>query len=210
MRAATSLLAFGLGAVLVACGGTVTEEPTGGAGGGGTTTSTTSTTSSSSTGAGGSPVGCPPSLPSEGTACPSLELVCTYGESPFAQCRSSARCMQEGWVTSVPPPDCDFPDPSCPASVPVEPTVCSFEGTRCAYPDGTQCGCTSCAGPCGPPPPYWVCGTPAPGCPTPAPNAGTACGTPGLQCLYGDPCVSGLSAKCEGAAWIWQDVPCPL
>ncbi|MBL9020908.1 MAG: hypothetical protein JNL21_01860 [Myxococcales bacterium] len=209
MRPASLLLPFGLGALLLACGSTVTEEPTGGAGGGGASTSTTTTGSSSSTGAGGSPVGCAPTVPDAGAACPKLDLVCTYGDSPFVQCRSQAQCTSAGWSVIVPPPDCDFPDPSCPQT-PMHQAVCQVEGARCAYPDGTQCGCTSCPGPCGPPPPFWVCGTPEAGCPTTAPNAGVACSTPGLQCVYGDPCVSGVATKCEGGAWIWEQVGCPL
>lgn len=213
MRLGLLLRFTGSGALLLACSANVVEtDPTGGGGSGASAaTGATSTTGSSSlTGAGGSPVGCPPAPPAEGQVCPKPELVCSYGDSPFSQCRTSAVCLASGWTVFVPPPDCDF-DPSCPPMVPPPQSICPSEGAHCAFPDGTQCACTTClGGPCGPPPPVWVCSSPAPGCPVPAPNAGAACSQAGLACVYGDPCNGGLATSCDGISWSWESVACPL
>lgn len=204
-----SLVAF----VVAGCGGSTVKEPGtggGGAGGGGTTTTGTGGAGTGGGGTGGSPSGCPATLPASQSACADPELVCTYGDSPLPHCRNYAVCGAGAWNVTLAPPDCDQPPPDCPATPPSNGSVCSGEGATCSFGDGTICDCTTCTGgPCGPPPPVWACGAPASGCPSSPPNAGTGCAQEGQQCLYGNPCLSGVNAICKGGAWTWETTACP-
>ncbi len=179
--------------------------------GGGGVAATTGSTGPGPTGAGGSaPSGCPVGLPAAGTSCPGLFLMCTYGASDFVSCRASASCLDDGWHIQLPPPNCEVVDPACPPEAPPPQSLCPSEGVKCAFAGGTQCLCTTCfGGPCGPPPPLWVCGTPGAECPEVPPNAGAPCSSEGLQCVYGDPCSTGVDARCEGGAWVWEPGVCP-
>jgi hypothetical protein len=203
MRLAALLFTAAAGA----CGGSVET----GAGGSGATGSTTGNGTSGTSGTGGgSPSGCPVEAPTAAAACEKEALLCTYGEEPRPECRTSAICSGGTWIVN--PPLCAQPPPGiCPPAVPPNNEVCPSDGVVCTYADGTICGCTTCvAGPCMPPPPIWSCGPPPAGCPTIAPNAGTACAEEGQSCTYGNPCgLSGVVAFCTQGSWIWEIVPCP-
>lgn len=169
-------------------------------------------------GAGGAgppgPTGCPGAAPTDQTVCDSAGLVCTYGDEATPQCRTVATCLGTLFQVDTPEPfECD--PASCPASAPVAGEECSPEQLTCGFEGGVLCSCTTClGGPCGPPPPVWVCGAPPErGCPELLPNAGTACsGLEGQECSYGNPCSGGQATRCDEAtgAWQWVALPCPV
>ena len=180
----------------------------GGAGQGGAT----------SQGAGGAgepgPTGCPASAPTDPTICDDAGLVCTYGDSPGPLCRTVATCLGTQFEVAGPDPKACALE-SCPASAPSAGSECRLEWLTCGFDGGVLCSCTTClGGPCGPPPPVWVCGSePERGCPVSLPNAGTACGgLEGQECAYGNPCSGGQATRCHEAtgAWEWVASPCPL
>lgn len=196
-----------LGALtLAACSGKVVTDSGGTGGTGGSLSSSSSTTTSSTGGPG--PTGCPAQEPVGGSMCPTPLLLCTYGDAVKPECRHAYQCLGSGWQpqtsSCVEPADCSFASPD---------QVCMVNGETCTV-GNSICTCTSCAfGPCMAPPPKWSCaGPPAtPGCPPTIPNIGTACATPDLQCIYGNPCVgSGAIAECKSGAWDWAGpVACP-
>jgi hypothetical protein len=202
-----------MGALLAAgsfgCGGTTSDGGGGGAGGGGS-------------GGGGSSALCPASPPTAGTPCTPPESTtfgdrahCSWGDDPRPECRTSARCQDDGiWSVAEPAAGCTVPPlpAACPAPAPEPTTVCSDPSLSCWYSDGERCGCSACLGGseypvCQPiDPPEWACATPAAGCPTTIPQAGSACSTPGLSC--GPSCE--LVVICEDGSWIWREGDCPI
>jgi hypothetical protein len=214
MRGWTWLVVLvGTAAAAGACGSSVDSGGQGGSGATGSTTSngTTGNGTTTTTGTGGaSPSGCPADAPTGGPPCAEEGLLCTYGEEQRPECRITASCSGGTWIVSAPP--CAVPGPgTCPTAPPPSNDVCPEDGAVCTYDDGAICECTTClGGPCGPPPPVWICGAPGPGCPTIAPNAGTACGQEQQSCTYGNPCgISGVIAVCQDGAWIWDVPVCP-
>ncbi len=163
------------------------------------------------------PSGCPLELPANDTTCLGLNgLVCTYGDSLTPQCRTVLTCtaVPTGEVWGVTPPDRDLcAGVGCPGAPPPSASECTVDGLTCGFEDGLLCTCTTCTGgPCGPPPPQWVCGSPQAGCPDVLPNAGTSCAGAEGSCDYGNPCAGGQATSCNPAtgAWEWVSVPCPL
>jgi len=198
-----------LGAVTTAigCGGTVVI----GSGGSGSTSANNGTSSTPSSTSSGVMGPCPQAVPTQGSACSPVGQLCSYGTDARPTCRDTSQCASGQWSNTHPTcpslPGSDV----CGTESPGSGQICSDQGAVCPYPDGTQCGCSSCEGLCGPPPPHWQCDAPPAGCPIALPNAGTTCSKEGQQCTYGQPCgVSGMLATCTSGQWIWLlDQPCP-
>ncbi len=175
---------------------------TGGAGAtGGTAGGGSGGSSGSNTGA------CPSTAPAVGAACDPQALVCTFGASPFPECRDQRVCFAGKWSDGVAPGTCrETPVSVCPPSVPSGNPACESEelGARCAYDPGTLCTCVSelCGGTgCTQlPSPQWYCQSVSAGCPPLAPNAGTVCDGTHPTCEYE---YCGLTARCVDGAWIW-------
>ena len=203
-----ALAALGLLGVLggAGCGGTATED-----GGGGT-----------AAGGHGSSSLCPATPPSSGSACtpPSDNTFydrahCSWGDDPRPDCRTSARCQDDGsWWVDPPAAGCAVPPlPSdCPSPPPSVGTVCADATLACWYADGERCWCSECQGGSEYPicqtidPPEWACASPPAGCPTVIPQAGAPCSTPGLSC--GPDCE--LEVVCEDGSWLWRQGDCPI
>jgi hypothetical protein len=173
---------------------------------------------------------CPASPPTPGRDCPIAVSTtgCSYGDSVLPECRDRWQCqcvsahpgVQCSWISGNLALTCAPADAAaCPATAPMRASdgglaACSAAvGTRCGYPDGTICGCTSClemGGPCQPVnPPRWSCSSPPSdaNCPRTIPNAGGSCTRAGLECVYDAGC--GISARCENMRWTWTQQPCP-
>ncbi len=191
------------------CGGNVTAS---GGSGGGTT---------GSGGSGGDAL-CPAAPPANGGPCqPPSDATfddrahCSWGEDPRPDCRTTARCQDDGtWYVATPAATCSVPPlpAECPAPPPMSGSVCAPAGLSCWYPDGEQCLCSACEGGSEYPicmgidPPEWACGFPPAGCPSTIPQAGAACEVAGLSC--GPSCE--LEVVCENGTWIWRQGQCPI
>jgi len=173
---------------------------------------------------------CPASPPTPGRDCPIAVSTtgCSYGDSVLPECRDHWQCqcvsahpgVQCSWIAGNFALSCASADAAaCPVTAPMRasdgglPACSAAVGTRCGYPDGTICGCTSClerGGPCQPVnPPRWSCSSPPSdaNCPRTIPNAGSSCTRAGLECVYDAGC--GISARCESMRWTWTQQPCP-
>jgi len=152
---------------------------------------------------------CPATPPSTGSRCATTGTHCSYGDSPFPECRDHYECVFQSWqqsprftgCTATPPEQC----PPMPSTEPCNP------GARCAYDPSTLCTCAteSCGGDgcVDLPQPTFLCNANAtPGCPARIPNAGTACEV-GLVCAY-EGC--GTAATCDSTGtWTWGPYLCP-
>ena len=191
------------------------SEPGGRGGSGGATGGTPGSGGSSGTGGGaagssgaaGGGSMCPASEPSVNSACARDGLDCSYGGSPFPECRNLLVCFAGKWAKGVNPGPCtNTPASICPAVIPSTTSACNKGdlGTRCAYDPGTLCSCVAqfCGGTgCTPlPSPQWTCGTVTTGCPAQAPNSGSACEIQHQRCQYE---YCGLTTTCESGVWTW-------
>jgi hypothetical protein len=167
---------------------------------------------------------CPPSCPSDGTACAPEGTACEYGDDPRGPpCRALARCLGGAWRTAPPSPtNCEpvTPAADCPASSAASGQACAVEHSWCALPtDGTDCICTTCdwlgyvfLGPCPAGKPRWQCLARPAGldarCPAVPPTAGTTC-TTDVSCGY--QCGAVGIRSCQGGVWKGLDgSPCPI
>jgi hypothetical protein len=196
-------------------GSTETENSAGATGGGGDGSSASGglggTSGGGGAGAGGSAGAgvasdCPSTAPEIGSACGVQGLDCSFGDSPFPECRDHVVCSQEKWGRGAGSGACEEAPPGvCPDSVPPAQSECSSTdlGARCAFDDGSLCTCVRqlCggAGCTDLPYPQWNCSHAAPGCPLVAPNAGTSCAAP-ATCEYE---YCGLLARCVDGTWHW-------
>jgi hypothetical protein len=186
--------------------------------GGSTGGTTNATGGTGGNGVGGNDVGgnggmngstpCPASEPTNGVACTTPNLQCSYGDGAFPMCRHKYRCDLGKWAQNG--GFCQQEPLACSPS-PVEGTACPGQGSYCF--DGTKlCMCPVCGGAGCPPEPWsWSCGAaPAAGCPDFVPNDGTACNVPALVCEYGINCNEHARAQCINGTWIWDpEYPCP-
>jgi hypothetical protein len=148
---------------------------------------------------------CPSAMPPVGSSCGPDPRECSYGDSPFPECREHRVCREGQWAQGVSRGACRQAPPGvCPQSLSSQ-TACRSEdlGARCAY-DGTLCTCVSeiCggAGCTELPSPQWFCYTVAAGCPSLAPNLGAACVGDYPFCEYE---YCGLLARCVDGTWAW-------
>jgi len=155
--------------------------------------------------------GCPQEAPAAGDPCAAVGL-CSYGDHPLARCRTTASCVNDEFLVEPAGSSCE-PDPTCPDVAPIAGAECTSDGSQCPFSGGNMCTCTTCSGgPCGPPPPHWVCAGPTLGCPPQMPNSGVTCPdfNAGLLCSYGDACNGGQLAECEASgSWQWVYTMCP-
>jgi hypothetical protein len=149
---------------------------------------------------------CPSTAPEIGSTCGVAGLDCSFGNSPFPECREHVICSQDKWAQGFSAGSCEEAAPGvCPASVPNAQSECASAdlGARCAFDDGALCTCVGelCggAGCTELPYPQWYCSGAAPGCPSIAPNAGAACDSP-ATCQYE---YCGLTARCVDGTWRW-------
>jgi hypothetical protein len=159
-------------------------------------------------GTGGGASQCPGAAPSLGAPCGSSALECSFGDSPFPECRVHVVCSQGKWAKGFSTSQCsNTPASSCPATAPASRMACDAQsaGARCAYDSGALCTCEveACGGTgCTPlPNPQWSCGQAPPTCPKLAPNAGTACTGAPASCEYE---YCGLTAACQDGVWRWM------
>jgi hypothetical protein len=190
-------------AMLASCSGDEFASGTGGSGGSGASGSGGSATG----GTGAGPPGvCPGTQPTAGSACPTNDLFCTFGNDARPNCRVHVRCVGDTW-SIVREPNCSFPLPCEVATV--TGAQCLTKGDECS---GTNlyCACTCTPG-CGS---YtWKCPAPGAGCPPVAPNAGTGCAAEGTSCTYGvcddeTPLHDQVVVQCQGGSWTWVDTSC--
>lgn len=173
----------------------------------------------------GGAIVCPPTPPTDGTACPftcpktgapCVPLECEYGTSPILECDAIFTCNGT-WAADTRGGDPMYCSPStsgCPAtraSVPVG-AACSPSNLECDYPGG-RCACTISRG--GPvrldAGAEWICDTPMGDCPQPRPRVGTSCTSPGKTCDYGACTLPGGDAlECTDGRWQPHQMPCPL
>lgn len=157
---------------------------------------------------------CPTEIPAEGSACPSIDLVCEMDDGPIVECRTRVTCTASGWTVAAPncipdPP----PDPACPPAEPMGNCTVGTDPALCIYDTSTLCGCSDClGGPCGGQA-QWIC-SPAPEapCPATAPQLGEPCIDEMLSCVYGSCAVAQVLAGrlCQDGVWVDAPVPCPL
>jgi hypothetical protein len=87
---------------------------------------------------------CPSTEPANGSACPALDLACSYGDDICTEVM--ATCGADGWEV-YPASSCNPPPPMCPADEPTvgelcEPDLEAFEPypSYCPYDVSTPCG----------------------------------------------------------------------
>ncbi len=203
-----STLAFGLCALLAACGGSLTTPDDGGTGNDSGPGSDAGKDGSPGQDGGAGP-GCPASPPASGGACSPESIDCEYGSSPRPDCNQQFQCVGGHWQdhssgTICPPPtDC----PSTYASI-TPGNDCNPDGLACAYPGDGTCFCTTNFG-VQKQTPAWLCVAATSQCPSPRPDIGSACSQPGQQCDYGS-CQGGAALSCTGGVWTQVSTPCPL
>jgi hypothetical protein len=137
---------------------------------------------------------------------------CGYGDSVFAECRTTYECHGGMWLPSV--TNCPAQSPGCPSTPPQNKSSCDDDAgmSMCGYGDGQICICSQCppvGGACFPMPPMWYCNGPSgpAGCQMLVPNQGATCSDPTLKCHYPSGC--GIEADCVSGAWKWTMDPCP-
>ncbi|HWA71984.1 MAG TPA: hypothetical protein VG937_06620 [Polyangiaceae bacterium] len=133
---------------------------------------------------------CPEKEPTLGDDCPKDGLICSYGDTLEASCRSYFRCSGK-WQSDEVAADypCTMPPADfCPAKLPAAGSECvvsaAGKGVACVYSE-LSCYCTG---------PFirpgttgnWLCfGPPADTrCPAQLPNLGDGCDQPGTECHY--------------------------
>jgi hypothetical protein len=150
---------------------------------------------------------CPDTPPSIGASCEAFPLLCSYGDSQIAGCRTYLQCRDQAstWEPAIWPTSCvQVPPSKCPATVPSG--LCPINDTEfwnapCVYPAGVYCYCEAEGWDCRP--------APSSGCPESTPNFGDTCDSQGLRCKYGDPCRGGGVMICRTGYWQPVGVSCP-
>jgi hypothetical protein len=149
---------------------------------------------------------CPDAAPALGSSCDAPPLLCSYGDSSVAGCRTYVQCTEKSpvWEEAVVPTACtQVPPEKCPEELPSG--VCpiddeDFHNSPCVYPGGAYCYCEAEG---------WDCrAAPPAGCPESSPNFGDACEQQGLSCKYGDPCRGGFVTICRRGYWQPVGVGC--
>lgn len=156
---------------------------------------------------GNADLACPEIAPSVDDPCSADGTQCSFGDSPFPECRAYLVCFSGTWSKGAGPSSCSPTAATiCPASAPTSGEACdaALVGSRCSFSSGALCNCVkeACggAGCTALPHPQWACGQPMPSCPKQAPNAGTACGNMPVGCQYE---YCGLTAMCQDGRWKW-------
>jgi hypothetical protein len=152
---------------------------------------------------------CPENAPQVGDNCDHAGLICTYGNSPNAECRRTYECNVTWKVPPNTPPSSsmnpcyEVPEGYCPPQAPEHDSECIMgpAGARqqpCEYGE-LNCYCYTGhigyldnSGSQGSPGVWGCYGPPEdPACPADLPNIGEGCDTPGTQCNYHfDGCIS--------------------
>jgi hypothetical protein len=142
-------------------------------------------------------------------SCSDEGLLCTYGESPLADCRDRAECRGGAFLAATPACSAPAAASECPPRRPTQ-NGCPTVDLLCAWEDGTLCRCydTGALGL------VWFCEVvPIRGddCPALVPNAGSLCDPGGpAHCEYGSCQLSAhrVVAECSDGSWRWSEFPC--
>ena len=201
--------------------GTTTSGSTTGTTSTGTTATgaTTSGATTSGTGAGGEggapPMGpCPTAPPTDGSACPTDGLDCSWGTDARYGCRIAAVCNAGLWsrFPATGTWNCPAPEPQCPIASPGGGDGCTDAelGLTCIY-DGAAYTCANCNGNLCFTSNSWFESDVDVTCPdAPLPNLGDPCTMDGLECDYNH-CsddqemshgwVHGVAIACNSGTW---------